>query len=423
MDKKGNGIQPSINYDQESNDGYKSAINLIAGLNNKASILASQTSFISRGLLSSSLVHSLSDISRQYSKMSSIYDGLPDISRVLQESSALVAARSANLSISRLIGSNLVVEMSKVLQEKHSSFAVHNSLAALSNPLSSYLQHEQGLARLASLPMIDKSTISLFAANSSIGRIAEYSLLAEKNFAVIEMACLGSQISMDEKYRPLLSETLTNYSKSFSDLWESYESTPRSFVELSPTLVRIPPIEYFNTSSIIEKISFKGNDDAEEELLTSDLLIENEETLTSLLPKMNPDLLNLWLGAKQALESDNIDKVRHFATSARELITQVLHILSPDNDLIRWTNNPVEHIQNGKPTRKARLLFILRDINNDHFKSFIEADIKAVLQFIDLFQEGAHSVKSKLTDNQLMALKLKAESTLKYLLQIYYETK
>jgi len=355
--------------------------------------------------------------------MSSIYDGLPDISRVLQESSALVAARSANLSISRLIGSNLVVEMSKVLQEKHSSFAVHNSLAALSNPLSSYLQHEQGLARLASLPMIDKSTISLFAANSSIGRIAEYSLLAEKNFAVIEMACLGSQISMDEKYRPLLSETLTNYSKSFSDLWESYESTPRSFVELSPTLVRIPPIEYFNTSSIIEKISFKGNDDAEEELLTSDLLIENEETLTSLLPKMNPDLLNLWLGAKQALESDNIDKVRHFATSARELITQVLHILSPDNDLIRWTNNPVEHIQNGKPTRKARLLFILRDINNDHFKSFIEADIKAVLQFIDLFQEGAHSVKSKLTDNQLMALKLKAESTLKYLLQIYYETK
>jgi len=157
--------------------------------------------------------------------------------------------------------------------------------------------------------------------------------------------------------------------------------------------------------------------------LASDLLIENEETLTTLLPKLNPDLLNMWLGAKQSLESDNADKVRHFTTSIRELVTQVLHSLSPDQDLIKWTTNPTEHIQNKKPTRKARLLYIYREVNNEHFTSFIEADIKATLQFIDLFQEGTHAVKSKLTDKQLMTIKMKTESTLKYLLQTYYETK
>ncbi|MEZ4958463.1 MAG: hypothetical protein R2830_01470 [Saprospiraceae bacterium] len=206
-------------------------------------------------------------------------------------------------------------------------------------------------------------------------------------------------------------------------MWKSYETSPKTFVELSPILLRIPPIEYFNTSSFVENISVEGSDEAEEELLISDLLIENEETLTTLLPKLNPNLLNMWLGARQALESNNADKVRHFTTSIRELLTQILHALSPDTELIKWSNNPTEHIQNNKPTRRARLLYIYREVNNDHFKSFIEADIKATLQFIDLFQEGTHSVKSKLTDKQLLSIKLKAESTLKYLLQTFYELK
>jgi len=248
-------------------------------------------------------------------------------------------------------------------------------------------------------------------------------LQAEKNFATFNLVQLGSKIGMAESFRPLISETITSYSKSFSDLWKSYETTPKSFVDLSPTLLRIPPIEYFNTSSLLEKISIEDNDDSEEELLTNDLLIENEETLTTLLPKLNPELLNMWLGANQALQSDNADRVRHFTTSVRELFTQVLHSLSPDQDLMKWSTNPAEHIQNNRPTRKARLLYIYKDVNNDHFKSFIEADIKATLQFVDLFQEGTHSIKSKLTDKQLMTIKIKTESTLKYLLQTFYETK
>ncbi len=423
IEEKNNELQASEGDARQTNDNYKSAIDYISGINNKANILSSQANYLPKGILGSSFSSSLSDIIRQYSKMNTLYSGLPDIIHMVQKSPALIAARDANLSISRLVSSNSILEMSKAMQASKSMLSTSNSLAALSNPLSSFLQRESNIAKLASYPSIDKSLTYLFAASSNIGRIAEYSLQAEKNFAAFNLANLGSRIGINNKYKPLLSDTIMRYSKSFSDLWKSYEVTPKVFIDLSPTLLRIPPIEYYNTSSLIEKISINEYDDAEKELLTGDLLIENEETLTTLLPKLNPDLLNIWLGAKQTLESDNVERVRHFTTSIRELVTQVLHSLSPDQDVVKWTPNPIEHIQNGKPTRKARLLYIYRDVNNDYFKSFIEADIKATLQFIDLFQEGTHSVKSKLTEKQLLTIKIKTESTLKYLLQTFYETK
>lgn len=408
---------------KENNETYNTAIDHIAGINNKANVLASQASFISKTFLGNSLNNSMVELSRQYSKMNSLYSGLPDISRMIHGSSALVAARDANLTIARLVSNNCIVDLSKAMEANNSIFSTHKVLASLSNPLSSFLKQENSIARIASFTAIDKSIATLFAASSSIGRIAEYSLQAEKNLAALNLATIGSIINIDIKTQSVISNTIASYSKSFSELWKSYETSPKTFVELSPILLRIPPIEYFNTSSFVENISVEGSDEAEEELLISDLLIENEETLTTLLPKLNPNLLNMWLGARQALESNNADKVRHFTTSIRELLTQILHALSPDTELIKWSNNPTEHIQNNKPTRRARLLYIYREVNNDHFKSFIEADIKATLQFIDLFQEGTHSVKSKLTDKQLLSIKLKAESTLKYLLQTFYELK
>ncbi|OFY66627.1 MAG: hypothetical protein A3H98_10190 [Bacteroidetes bacterium RIFCSPLOWO2_02_FULL_36_8] len=180
MNDKDNEQSTMEDESKNINDSYKTAIERIAGINNKANILASQTSFLSKGFLGSSLYNSLTDISRQFSKMNSLYGGLPDISRMVQESSALASAREANLSISRLVGTNSIFEMSKAMQASHSIFSTHSSLAALSNPLSSYLKHESSIAKLASLSTIDKSLTSLFAASSNLGRIAEYSLQAEK---------------------------------------------------------------------------------------------------------------------------------------------------------------------------------------------------------------------------------------------------
>lgn len=417
MDKE---KKTALESTKKINDGYKNTIDKIATINNKVSILSDQTNSISKGILGLPLSNALVDINSQFSKLNTIYGSLPDINSIIGKSSSLEAARIANISLSHLLGNNSILEMSKVFQ---SNLHINQNLTGLTNPISSFLKQESSIAKLSSFPAIDKSITSLFATSSNIGKIAEYSLQAERNFSTLTIKNIGSRLKIEESTIPSLWDTLTDCSKSFSNLWTSYESNPKSFVELPPILLRIAPIEYFNTSSLIEKISVEENEDSEETLLTNDLLIENEETLVMLLPKLNPHLLKMWKGANQALVSDNNDKVRHFVTSIRELFTHVLHLIAPDDAIASWPDRKEEYYANGKVTRRGRLQYLYRNVRNEHFNEFIEADIKTTLFLINLFQEGTHAINSKLTDSQLISIKVKVESTLKYLLQTYYEVK
>ena len=74
----------------------------------------------------------------------------------------------------------------------------------------------------------------------------------------------------------------------------------------------------------------------------------------------------------------------------------------------------------GRPTRKARLLFICRNINNASFTTFVKKDVEATIAFIDIFQKGTHDIDPVFSPNHLMTIKSKAESTLKFLLEIHF---
>ena len=60
---------------------------------------------------------------------------------------------------------------------------------------------------------------------------------------------------------------------------------------------------------------------------------------------------------------------------------------------------------------------------NDSFKDFVNKDVEATLAFIDLFQKGTHQIKPNFSQNQLTAIKSKSESKIKFMLDIYFNTK
>lgn len=152
-----------------------------------------------------------------------------------------------------------------------------------------------------------------------------------------------------------------------------------------------------------------------------DVQQETESAIEELLGKLNVELMRLLHGARQSLESTNPDKVRHFATSLRELFTHVLHTLSPDDQVKNWSNSPT-HYDRGKPTRRARLLYICRSLNHGPFSDFIEKDIDAVLEFLKLFQRGTHEITPTYTDSQLKIMLVRMESALRFLLEIGMES-
>jgi hypothetical protein len=100
------------------------------------------------------------------------------------------------------------------------------------------------------------------------------------------------------------------------------------------------------------------------------------------------------------------------------LITQVIHTLAPDKSIRDWSTSPEHFDDKGRPTRKARLLYIARDVNRDRFSRFIDVDVAAALELIDLLQKGVHTPEAGFSEEQVGLLVLRADHLLLFLLQM-----
>ena len=143
--------------------------------------------------------------------------------------------------------------------------------------------------------------------------------------------------------------------------------------------------------------------------------IPEGRSLEALLWEINPDLLNLLQGARQALHTDNRDRVRHVLVSLRELIGHVLRQLAPDDDIRAWNTNPDYYDDKDKPTRKTRLLYICREINSGPLSKLVGREVSSILTLIDGLNGGTHGVAPRFTDRQLQAIVDYTESHLLFL--------
>lgn len=145
------------------------------------------------------------------------------------------------------------------------------------------------------------------------------------------------------------------------------------------------------------------------------------DIVESLLASIDPELVRPYRGAKEALAGSGIDRERHFLSSLRELLTHVLHKLAPDNEIKqRVSIEKPDHMQNGKPTRKARLLYMCRGINYEPLDDFVNADTNSIANLIDVLHR-VHDLRPRLTDEQLKAIFLRTDSWLYYVLQVAKE--
>ena len=155
----------------------------------------------------------------------------------------------------------------------------------------------------------------------------------------------------------------------------------------------------------------------DDELVITEALAESLPSADALLADFNEGLCHLLQGARDSLVSDNRDRARHVTTSVRELFTQVLHAIAPDDEIRTWSTNE-QHFQNSRPTRRARLLYICRHINSDPLTRFIEDDVQAAISFVESLNAGTHVVESRLTGSQLQSIVSRMESLLVFLLQL-----
>lgn len=273
----------------------------------------------------------------------------------------------------------------------------------------------------AAIESIQKSLITSNAMSELFKDALHFSTLSEKSMGSFAWDKLGNELALQQKAKNQLSSVFAGLNNSYFKLYNSFEKNPLEFTNINPSITKLIPTEYYTGSNLLKVISVKKDTAKTDNNELEEIRQENESALELYLPKVKAGLLRMWYGAEQALASTNVDKERHFIVSLRELFTHLMHELAPDNEIKQWSQNPT-HFHNGRPIRKARFEYIYRNIDSQEFGTFFKMDIDATLAFIDIFNKSTHNTDNNLSDQQLYAIKVKAETTLNFILKVHFNS-
>ena len=344
-----------------------------------------------------------------------------------------ITASFARIDTTRMLSASLAASMKVSEDQKRiqdmikgarftdsitASFAQIDTTRMLSASLAASMKVSEDQKRIQDMIKGARFTDSITASFARIDttRMLSASLAAQTKLASFDNLALGRIAGIDEAFSKALTINIGNLTRSYQALID-VAATRDSLAHRLPFITTYPPVEYYREIDVLETITVEedANETATEPI--NNAINGTLPSVDDLLADFDGRLCQLLHGARQSLQNDNPDRARHVITSVRELFTQVLHALAPDDDIRRWTTSP-ELFHNNRPTRRARFLFICRNINCDPLSRFVEDDVRAALSFVDSLNSGTHVVESKLTLVQLGAIVSRIESYLVFLLQL-----
>ena len=279
------------------------------------------------------------------------------------------------------------------------------SNAAITNSALSKVFAEHNAIRASLGSIVSRAPISDLLTSLDTTRLLHTSLASQFRLLDLEAHSFGRLIGASNILANDLTATFSKLTRSYRDVIESVPRLPEMHV---PFVAKYSPIEYSLELDVLDRISVEQEEEVDGEGLPS---VDDE------LAGFDDRLLTLIKGARASLRSDNLDRARHVTTSVRELFTQILHGLAPDDELRKWSADP-DHYHDKRPTRRARLLFICRKFSCDPLTKFVEDDVRAALTLIDSLNAGTHVVQSKLSEFQLAAIVYRMEALALFLLKI-----
>jgi hypothetical protein len=148
--------------------------------------------------------------------------------------------------------------------------------------------------------------------------------------------------------------------------------------------------------------------------------LENSQ-LTDELRRISPDLDKRWHGAVYALNPRNPDAARHFCTSAREIMTQILDTYAPDGEVLGSLPD-CDRTEGGTPTRRAKIRFFLqrKGLRVDPLEEFVEQDMENIVQLFRVFNDGTHGSAGTFGLAQLNAIRKRVEDGIFFLSRLIY---
>ena len=137
------------------------------------------------------------------------------------------------------------------------------------------------------------------------------------------------------------------------------------------------------------------------------------------LRRISTDLDDRWNGAVFSLNPQNPDASRHFCTSAREILAQILQLKAPDADVVALLPD-CDRTPAGSPTRRSKIRYFLarRDMTAESLEQFVEDDIENIVQLFNVLSKGTHGAAGTFDLPQLGAVRKRVENGIMFLTEI-----
>lgn len=183
--------------------------------------------------------------------------------------------------------------------------------------------------------------------------------------------------------------------------------------QLSPTQQLILDLSERENANSLEVMNALLGDTTDIEELPDNL---QSTTITDELSLISEDLNYRWKGAIFSLSPYNPDAARHFCTSAREVMTQILEIKAPDTEVTSVLPE-CQKTEQGKPTRRAKIKYLLhqKGMTDDALEDFVEEDIQNIVQLFGVFNAGTHGSAGKFDLLTLSSIKRRVEDGVVFL--------
>ena len=207
----------------------------------------------------------------------------------------------------------------------------------------------------------------------------------------------------------------------------SVESVQRSYIRLESNAEASCYDDHYNEVLDLSEQEAANSASVMNALLGNPEDLENLEDIHSskidyILSAIAIDLRNRWQGALFSLDHRNPDAARHFCTSARELLTQILDSKAPDKLVLREMSE-CETTPKGTPTRRSKIRYFLwlKRMDDETLEDFVEEDMNNVAQLFREFNDGTHGSSGHFTYQQLVAIKKRVEDAVSFLWSIIPE--
>jgi hypothetical protein len=180
-----------------------------------------------------------------------------------------------------------------------------------------------------------------------------------------------------------------------------------SWNERGQELADLAETETANSAHVVNTLL--GETSAAEEI--------EETSLTDELSALSLDLHNRWEGALFAINPRNPDAARHFCTSAREVIVELINMKAPDAAVLQAKPN-CNRAPDGKAVARREKIGYLLDLNGADYEAlgdFVETNVNDVMNLFSQFNKGTHGTAGRFDVPTLRTIKHRVEDSIRFL--------